>query len=302
MNGFGCSARFVILRFMPVPADILLRMKGRLARPYARAAVFRRGPAVRRGGFTLLEIMLAMSILVILVAGLAGITTASLRLGRGVLEAQQDDSVRDGFERLLRENLAEIPQDAPLLLQQGGVNGGVQSVILGKAAGLFPVSGLPLVTESVALETRRDRSGRLSLWLVYYAGDLPKALQDNAVESDLLVQIPFKDGIEFLQWKVYDPTTDEWLDEWEETGRRPHFLEMVYRFAGDGFDHRMVFWMPKLQTRTGGGVGPGQGGPGVPGQSGQPGVGNPGGPLNPGGPGGFGPGQGGPGIRVEVPR
>ena len=103
-----------------------------------------------------------MAILVVLVGGLAGVTTASLRLGRNILETGQENAVRDGFERLLRENLNEIPQDCPLLVQQGGV-GGSQSVILGKASGMFPVSGLPLVTESVALETRRDRSGTLAL-------------------------------------------------------------------------------------------------------------------------------------------
>lgn len=251
-------------------------------------------------GFTLLEVLVAMAILVVLVAGLAGITGASVRLGKTVLEAQQDDAIRDGFERLIRENLAEIPQDSPLLLQEGILNGS-QTVILGKAAGLFPVSGLPLVTESVALETRRDRSGQFSLWLLYYAGDLARAIQDNAMDSELLVQIPFKDGLEFLRWRVYDATTDEWLDVWEETGRRPHYLEMIYRFAGDTADHRMVFWMPRLQSMPGGRGGAGGAGGGI--DPNLPGGGGSIGPGNPGNPGGRrGPGGGPPGIRVEVPR
>lgn len=272
---------------MPVPADMPTAHRRKRA-PLLRSA---------RGGFTLLEVLLAMAILVVLVAGLAGITGASIRLGKTVLEAQQDDAVRDGFERLIRENLAEIPQDSPLLVQEGSING-TQTVILGKAAGLFPVSGLPLVTQSVALETRRDRSGLFSLWLLYYAGDLAKAVQDNAMDTELLVQIPFKDGLEILRWRVYDPTTEEWLDKWEEAGRRPHYLEMTYRFAGDTADHRMVFWMPRLQTTPGGAGGAGgAGGPG----SGQGGVN----PNLPGGGGSVGPGNPGggpPGIRVEVPR
>ena len=231
-----------------------------------------------------------MAILVVLIGGLAGVTTASLRLGRNILETGQENAVRDGFERLLRENLNEIPQDCPLLVQEGGV-GGTQSVILGKASGMFPVSGLPLVTESVALETRRDRSGALALWLIYYAGDLTQAIQDNAVDTELLVQIPFKDGLERLQWKVYDAVNDEWLEEWEERGRRPHYLELIYRFAGDIADHRMVFWLPRLQTNTGGnqgGAGAGQPtGPGGPNAPGQGGINVPGGQVPmPGGGGG----------------
>jgi hypothetical protein len=275
----------------------------------------------------LIEVMLAMGILVILVGGLAGITAASIRLGRGILEAQQDDSVRDGFERIIRENLSSIPQDSPFLLRKEGF-GGSQSVIFSKASGLFPVSGLPLVMDSVSLETRRGRDGFLTLWLVYYAGDLAQALQDNSVEEEMLVQIPFKDSLEMLEWRVYDPTTDEWTDVWEEAGRRPHYLEMNYRFAGDPVDHRMVFWLPRLQSAVGGG---GRGGPGGGGsnQGGGPGGGEGGGGIGPpGGSGGSGPGGGfGPGngrggrgdagrgrgggdrgrggapnIRIEVPR
>lgn len=264
----------------------------------------------RPGGFTLIEVMLALGILVILVGGLAGITAASVRLGRDILEAQQADSVRDGFERILRENLSAIPQNSPFLLRAEGSGGG-QTVIFSKASGLFPVSGLPLVMDSVSIETRRGRDGYLTLWLLYYAGDLAQAIQDNSVENELLVQIPFKDGLEMLKWQVYDPTTDKWTEEWEETGRRPHYLEMVYRFAGDPVDHRMVFWLPRLQTNVQGGA-PGQGIPnqGEPPQGG-PGQGG-GGNIGPGGPGGGG--RGGPGggrdgrgggppnIRVEVPR
>ena len=273
----------------------------------AHAEHFQSSRKTRPAAFTLLEVMLALGILVVLVGGLAGITAASIRLGRGILEAQQDDSVRDGFERIIRENLSSIPQDSPFLLRAEGTGGG-QTVIFSKASGLFPVSGLPLVMDSVSIETRRGRDGYLTLWLLYYAGDLAQAIQDNSVENELLVQIPFKDGIETLKWQVYDPTTDKWTEEWDETGRRPHYLEMVYRFAGDPVDHRMVFWLPRLQTSLGGGF-PGQGGPnpggppsGDPGQGGTggggigPGGGGRGGRDNPGGRGGP------PNIRVEGPR
>lgn len=247
--------------------------------------------------------MLALGILVILVGGLAGITAASVRLGRTILEAQQDDSVRDGFERIIRENLSAIPQDSPFLLRQEGT-GGAQTVIFSKASGLFPVSGLPLVMDSVSIEGRRGRDGFLTLWLVYYAGDLAQAIQDNSVETEMLVQIPFKDGLEMLQWRVYDPTTDKWTEVWEEAGRRPHYLEMNYRFAGDPVDHRMVFWLPRLQTAPGGGGQGGQGGQGGGGPNGGGGGGQGGGGGDPGG-GGNGPGTGDggpPNIRVEVPR
>lgn len=252
----------------------------------------------RLSGFTLIEVMLALGILVILVGGLAGITAASVRLGRNILEAQQDDSVRDGFERIIRENLSSIPQDSPFLLRAEGTGGG-QTVIFSKASGLFPVSGLPLIMDSVSMETRRGRDGFLSLWLVYYAGDLAAAIQDNSVEKEMLVQIPFKDGLELLQWRVYDPTTDKWNEVWEESGRRPHYLEMIYRFAGDTVDHRMVFWLPRLQTM------PRTGGQGV--QGGQRGEGESGegrGPNERGrGRGGPNGGRGGPpNIRVELPQ
>ena len=177
----------------------------------------------------------------------------SMRIGRDLLESQQDEAFRDGFERLLRENLSEIPQDCPLQVAEGDTG---QTVVLGRATGLFPVAGMPLVMESVAIQVRRDRSGSFSLWLLYYDGNYWNALQDNAIEEESLIEIPFCSGFEWLEWKVYDQVADEWLEKWEEGGRRPHYLELNYRFSGDACDSRMVFWLPRLQNIPGGGARP----------------------------------------------
>jgi prepilin-type N-terminal cleavage/methylation domain-containing protein len=241
-------------------------------------------PAWRaRRGFTLLEVMVAMAVLVVLVGGLAGISSVALRLGRDVLEAQAGEAGRDGFERLLRENLTEIPQDSPLAILKGGA-ADTQTLVLGKAPGMFPVAGMPLVMESVALETRRDRAGRFAIWLLYYAGDLQAAMQDSSVEKEKLVQMPLRGNLAAATWRGYDPVADEWLTEWEETGRRPHYLELIYRFAEDSADQRMVVWIPALQTNP---VGEGGQPGGADGQL------NPNPPLDGGDAGGINPGGGG---------
>jgi prepilin-type N-terminal cleavage/methylation domain-containing protein len=271
--------------------------------------------ARRAGGFTLLEVLLAVAVLVVLVAGLAGVSATSLRLGRRVIDAQQEESTRDAFERILRENLSEIAADSPVRLVIDGTSGG-QTLVLGSSSGVFPIADMPLVTDSLALESRRDRSGKLALSLLFYAGDYWQALQDGVVQEEAAIQVPLRAGFDKLEWQVYDPIEDEWLTEWDQAGRRPHYLELLYRFSGDPADSRMIVWLPRIQAnvaaagRAGaGGAGGGAGGEGGvgprPPQGGQPGgrpsiniPGPPGGPgrrdARGGGRDSRGPGRGGP--------
>ena len=256
-------------------------------------------PSRAGSGFTLLEVLLALAVLAVLVAGLAGISSTALRLGQRVVEAQQEEAVRDSFERILRENLSEIAPDSPVRLAMNDSGGG-QSLVLGNAAGIFPVTDLPLVMDSVALESKRDRSGRLALSLVFYAGDYWQAMQDNAFEQDLTVSLPLRSGFEKLEWQVYDSVNEEWLTEWDESGRRPHYLALVYRFTGDPADSRMVVWLPRLQTAIAGAGGRGGGGGGG-GGGGRDGGGRDGGGRDGGGRDGGGRDGGRDGGRGGVP-
>lgn len=253
-------------------------------------------------GFTLLEVLLALGVLAVLVAGLAGISTASLRLSRSVMEAQQEESVRDGFERLLRENLTEMASDATVQLVPDDSTGG-QQLIIGSASGMFPIASVALVTDSIVLVTGRDRAGRYGMDIVYYDGDYWTDLQDGNIEDELMVTVPLRDDFDKLEWAVYDIDEDEWFDEWEEASTRPFFLQLNYRLAGDLADSRMIVWLANKQATN---AAPG----GQEGAGGQEGGGGQGGGANrPGGsvptvdvPGRGGGGGNTPRVRIDAGR
>jgi len=250
-----------------------------------------------RSGFTLLEVILAMGVLLIIIGGLSAISGAAVRLVRAMAEAQMAEAGRDHFERLLRENLGAIEADSPVRLigpssrlQVAGGTG--QVLVIGQASGLFSMAGVPVVVDSVALETRRNRAGTWTVNVVYYAGDYWEDLQGGGLDESLMVVVPYRDNLATFEWNAFDVAQDEWLKEWEVNGRRPHFLELIYRFAGDREDSRMVFWMPPQRAAA-----PGAGGP----RGGRPGAGEPGdGVESP--PEGGGAGVRPPTIRVPTPQ
>jgi|GEM_PF-616136 len=242
-------------------------------------------PGLQCGGFTLLEMLVALSAFVMLMGGIFAIANGTLELSNDLALAQDRSLVRQNFIGFLRRSFRTLPGDAEVRLfvqQRGGsyvptlnfVNGGTSFT---PGASLAPETSAELYAE--------ERPGgylRVNLRLL-------DDRQTSAVRSGQPVRytkdqttIPLLDNVSRFEWRFYDSATGRWENIWKEA-RRPLLAEMTLRLD-DGFETRAVFWVPPLVPNaqaTGGGLPPGL----LPSQqelSGQSGMNlNPDGTLNP---------------------
>ena len=66
----------------------------------------------RRGGFTLIEILLGMGIAIMVIVGVVAVSVATTRLTATIADAEAEALRVDMLERILRDNLEHLPQQA----------------------------------------------------------------------------------------------------------------------------------------------------------------------------------------------
>ncbi len=194
-----------------------------------------------RGGFTLLEIVLAMALLALLVGGAFGVTAAVLQMLDDVREAEEQDLTRQRFVAFCRSQLEALPASAWVAIEPGLRGEG--DLVLGELErDAFPgAGGVPL--DRMVL---RVREGRLELnWLT------PEAAlaweRGNRLGDDALV-VPLLDDVKAASWRVYDAGAREWRESWSRQNPRPGLVEFRLHLDGERSARRYVFWIPNRQA------------------------------------------------------
>lgn len=269
----------------------------------------------RSGGFTLLELVMAMLLLTILIGMVFSTSRASLMLGSNVVKTQNEEMLHQAFFELLANRFSSMPGNTrfDLKYQEGGgqitSDLTMQNVPLG-----FTWGGEEKIAKAVQLSTVRRLDGFLDIVLRYYENEvLEDSNTQNATTSQLdnkpFAEVVLLEDVNYFEWRVLDGRTMEWQYDWDIQGRLPLQLELKIAFGAQGQEIRQVFWitpkqnpevmMRQLQQGQGNQAPGGNGNGGIEINPGGPGGGpgggvRPGGGFNPGG-GGVRPGGGGPG-------
>ncbi len=266
-------------------------------------------------GFTLLEVMLALLLIVILMGGIYAIANGSIQLSSEVAQAQNREMLVHSFVQLCKRNIELLPGNAGMTLfaaEDGRFYETEVTFINSPLA--FSFAAVPGGYDKVILRSVGDPRGYLRAELVYLNEEEEEEFS-GGLDDEVGITLPLLDGVSVFEWRFYDQNLEEWQVEWEDETRRPSFVELTLGFFDGNEPLRTVFWTPPVadpetviagfrggQGRQGGpGGGPGGGrgrgpeaGPGdVPGggRGGVPGA----------GPATRGPGQ--PGASIQrVPR
>ncbi|MEZ5303967.1 MAG: prepilin-type N-terminal cleavage/methylation domain-containing protein [Verrucomicrobiales bacterium] len=205
----------------------------------------------RRGGFTLLEVILGLAILSLLIGGIYALARGSMELSADVAVQQAEETRVHALVELCRRTFEMMPGNAKFEMyphKDGGYN--VYDVVFTDYPLAFSWPGVPAGSKQVIFSTEKDAAGALQIRLTYLNEEEAEERETSSrLSADVGTSLVLIDNIKLLEWRVWNPSEGEsgkWMEEWEDTARRPTLVEMHLTFFGDEVPMRAVFWVPTV--------------------------------------------------------
>ena len=207
----------------------------------------------RRNAFTLLEIVLALAVFLIIIAGVFAIAKGSMEMAEDLTNSQERAMTRQNFIEFLRSSFRRIPGEAELMLaveSQRGAYVPTLTVFNGGDA-LSPGPALPPDT-SVELFAQEMPGGSLRLGLRLFDSQQTNSMRlggakRRAPSKDDVV-LPLITNVARFELQFLDSNTGKWEKNWK-TAVRPLFAQMLLTLD-DGIETRNVFWIPPIIKRN----------------------------------------------------
>lgn len=230
-------------------------------------------------GFTLIEMVLALTIFVLLIAGIFAIANSSIELSSDLAYAQERALMRQNLIEFLRKSFRSLPGDTELELRVQNVGGTYLPTLVVYAGGSAFSPG-PALPPEASLEVYVEERPGGYLRVGVRALDAEQtfaARQNRPVKVARGSEIPLLDNVGRFEWRFYNGRTNQWENYWKLGQGRPLFAELSL-VLDDRREVRAVFWIPPIVRPAATGV------PGAPG--GAPPTNAPGTPSAAGGAGG----------------
>ncbi len=184
-----------------------------------------RGRTVERGGFTLLEITLAVAILGMMSLAILRFVQSNLTALRASSDVSAADTQYGGLRDLLE---AEWQSLSPLRGKMTGeplkLNDRQRDEIKWNCS-----AGLGLLTRYapgdytvwLRLQPENSRSDRLDL------GFLRKPQNDSGIGQEQETWVPLIKNVSSLQIRYFDPQLNAWVDRWSNAFRLPRLVKLT---------------------------------------------------------------------------
>ncbi len=204
-------------------------------------------------GFTLLEIIIALSIFLIIIAGIFAISKGTMELSQDLTQTQERSMIRQNFIEFLRNSFRRLPGDGEVTLMvesQRGTYVPTISVFNGGDA-FSPGPSLP-PDSSAELFAQEVPGGYLRVGLRLLPADETNGLRSGLKKRRPVAKddqvLPLIDKVGRFEWKFQDAATGKWENNWKGPAR-PLFAELIFALD-DGVVTRSVFWIPPITKRA----------------------------------------------------
>lgn len=297
--------------------------------------MFTNPPSNRRhAAFTLIEVVIGITILSMITATLFAIIRGSIRGAAEIEQLQRESDSVNRFIELSRRSFTTLPSTATLTLKMvQNTEPIIQELTIAGAPDCFPFGMSPITLKDTILRIRphpdalTDDNNMPLHYLSLSRSDIIPKTDDRqtgtrqettglyAPDEEGRYWMPLLPDVVSLKWRFYVEKEETWYEEWSKSAW-PDLIEAQLVLKNRTLPIRMVYTVPVLtitagrapstSNTSGSGNGPSQpanttnnsgGGGGGGGGPGGPGGGGRGGPDGGGrgGPGGPGGGPGGPG-------
>jgi prepilin-type N-terminal cleavage/methylation domain-containing protein len=174
-----------------------------------------------RGGFTLLEITLAVAILATMSLAIYRFVQSNLTALRASSDANAADACYGGLRDLLTAQWQSLPSG------QGAITGEPFKLndrqrdqiqwICGSGSGLLTRYAPGQFTVSLRLQPENEKSDQLDLGFL-------RAPQDDSGQE---TWVPLIKNVSSLQIRYFDPQLNSWIDRWTNALRRPWLVKIT---------------------------------------------------------------------------
>jgi|GEM_PF-5983740 len=165
-------------------------------------------------GFTLLEMMLVMFVLMVLVGAIAAIVRGTILLTDEMTQAQNKDSRLNAFAQLCERTFRGLPAQAMVRLRntQAGNRYLYQLALVDAPS---PLNAGGLAGDVTVFETEEAPDGYLRIFLRSMSAEQALAWENG--ETDVGVRLPLLENVAALDWAFYNPQSAAWEPLWNES-------------------------------------------------------------------------------------
>jgi prepilin-type N-terminal cleavage/methylation domain-containing protein len=203
----------------------------------------------RRGspaGFTLLEVIAAAGLISIVMAGVFGIATASMELGRSMSAARLVETRVGNFVACWRDYLENLPGGSSLhaAVTAGPLNSSVP-LFLECSPPPFAWTAVTRQADAVEILTRRTADRKEPVMDLVVRHLVRPERPTVASPFETVAELVLLEGLTEFQARFYDPSEDRWFVNWDGENRPgpPLFVRIKFRLQEDSRLHEHTFWL-----------------------------------------------------------
>jgi len=200
-----------------------------------------RGQRVR--GFTLVEMLITLSVFVLLSAAIFGIVTSVLTSAQSLQTNQDRGDQVMALNAFLKNQLEGLPGQSVLVSYRRGDGDGL--VLTGI---LFGTNGF-----LTAIDAKIQSNGLYTLRLATYTPPIqnansPVIFQQAITDDDdaSLVWTSLIRDVQHITWKFQVLNSAPWLEQWTNLASKPNIVELSLQIAGDTRPDVMDLWIPPI--------------------------------------------------------
>jgi len=209
---------------------------------------------LRRRGFTLLEVIVALGLMGMLIGMIFRVARSSMQLSQSVVVEQAATMERNAFFNLLKNHFEQIPGNAVVRLESydsrsGGISRQLFTLTFQNVPMSFNWGETPMTAESIELATVEQRDGFVDVVLRFYDVKILEN-SESIVDEDAepVAQITLIEDLWMCDCEVVDGRTLEYLTEWDNNGQLPLQVKFYCRFEPTSDIVQQTFWVVPKQN------------------------------------------------------